>query len=281
MLLICVSNPRKRGYGECVRIATWNLWWRFGDWESRQVAIRQTLEQVNADVICLQEVWSSETGDDQVKELAEHLNLHFVRTPERWWKGHSFGNAILSRYPIAESEAVRLPPVDSPGTRWALLAVLDRLGTRIPVICTHLEYRFDQSVRRQEQVKAIYQLVASNHDPEGHPVLLAGDFNATPNSTEIRMITGEAPTPVEGLALTDAWPQCNESPGWTWDKANPYLEDATWPQRRLDYVFVSWPRPAPMGNIAAAHLAGVEPVDGITASDHWAVVVDLVDGTNR
>ena len=264
-----------------MRIATWNLWWRFGDWESRQVAIRQTLEQVNADVICLQEVWSSETGDDQVKELAEHLNLHFVRTPERWWKGHSFGNAILSRYPIAESEAVRLPPVDSPGTRWALLAVLDRLGTRIPVICTHLEYRFDQSVRRQEQVKAIYQLVASNHDPEGHPVLLAGDFNATPNSTEIRMITGEAPTPVEGLALTDAWPQCNESPGWTWDKANPYLEDATWPQRRLDYVFVSWPRPAPMGNIAAAHLAGVEPVDGITASDHWAVVVDLVDGTDQ
>ena len=36
-----------------------------------------------------------------------------------------------------------------------------------------------------------------------------------------------------------------------------------------------------MGNIAAAHLAGVEPVDGVTASDHWAVVVDLVDGTDR
>ena len=65
------------GNGDTVRmrIVTWNLWWRFGDWES-QAPIHQTLEHINADVICLQEVWSSETGQDQVKELAEHLNLH-------------------------------------------------------------------------------------------------------------------------------------------------------------------------------------------------------------
>ncbi len=263
-----------------MRIVTWNVWWRFGDWESRQVAIDHTLASLDADVVCLQEVWSSETGRDQVKELAEKLDLHYVRTPERWWKGHSFGNAILARYPIIETEAVQLPPTDGPGTRWALVAVLDRFGTPIPVICTHLEYRFDQSARRQRQVEAIYDLVAARHDPDSHPVLLAGDFNATPNSTEIRMITGETPTPVEGLAMTDAWPQCNDSPGWTWDKENPYLAEATWPQRRLDYVFVSWPRPTPMGNIAGAHLAGVEPIDGITASDHWAVVVDLVDDSS-
>ena len=63
--------------------------------------------------------------------------------------------------------------------------------------------------------------------------------------------------------------------------SNPSLAEATWPQRRLDYVFVSWPRPAPLGNIESAHLAGVEAVDGVTASDHWAVVVDLVDESGR
>ena len=220
------------------------------------MAIARTLEGLNADVVCAQEVWSSENGPDQAAELAEILGMHYVRTPERWWKGHSFGNAILSKYPIIETESIQLPPTDGPGARWALSALLNRHGTHIPVICTHLDYRFDQSQRRQQQVKTLFELVASKHDPEGHPVVLAGDFNATPNSDEIRMITGEAPTPVEGLAMTDAWPQ-----------------------RRLDYVFVSWPRPAPLGNIESAHLAGIEAVDGVTASDHWAVVVDLVDGS--
>ena len=40
-------------------------------------------------------------------------------------------------------------------------------------------------------------------------------------------------------------------------------------------MFVSWPRPKPVGNPVAAWLAGVEPVDGIVPSDHAAVVVDL------
>ena len=262
-----------------MRLMTWNLWWRFGEWESRQPAILQTLETANPDVVCLQEVWSSEDGTDQAHELAQALGMNYVRTPERWWNGHSFGNAILSRDPISTSTAIQLPPTDGPGTRWALSAIIDRNEVRIPVICTHLDYRFDQSQRRQEQVRALFDLVQSEHNAEAHPVILAGDFNATPNSAEIRMITGEAPTPVEGLAMTDAWPQCNDAPGWTWDKRNPYLANATWPQRRLDYVFVSWPRPAPLGNIESAQLAGVEPINGVTASDHWAVVVDLVESS--
>ena len=173
----------------------------------------------------------------------------------------------MSRDPISTSTAIQLPPTDGPGTRWALSAIIDRNEVRIPVICTHLDYRFDQSRRRQEQVRALFDLVQSEHNAEEHPVILAGDFNATPNSAEIQMITGEAPTPAEGLAMTDAWPQCNDTPGWTWDKRNPYLANATWPQRRLDYVFVSWPRPAPLGNIESAQLAGVEPINGVTASE--------------
>ena len=258
---------------------TWNVWWRFGDWEPRQNAIQQVLKEVDADIVCLQEVWSSEDGEDQVRNLATSLGMHYARTPEKWWKGHSFGNAILSKYPITKTECEQLPPLDGPGTRWAIAAVVDHSNTQIPIICTHLDYRFDQSARRQKQVEKIFELTKKHHPPEGHPVIVAGDFNATPNSDEIRMMTGEAPTPIEGLAMTDAWPQRNDSPGWTWDKQNPYLENTTWPQRRLDYIFVSWPRPAPLGNVEEAFLAGVDPVDGITASDHWAVVADLITPT--
>ena len=91
---------------------TWNVWWRFGDWEPRQNAIQQVLKEVDADIVCLQEVWSSEDGEDQVRNLATSLGMHYARTPEKWWKGHSFGNAILSKYPITKTECEQLPPLD-------------------------------------------------------------------------------------------------------------------------------------------------------------------------
>ncbi len=271
------SSPESADYGGCVRVVTWNVWWRFGEWEPRQEAILRTLRDLAPDIVCLQEVWSAEDGEDQVSNFASQLGMFHARTPERWWNGYSFGNAIMSKYQITDTESIQLPPTEGPGTRWALSVILDRGDIHVPVICTHLDHRFDQSQRRQKQVQAIFDLVAANHTLEGHPVVLAGDFNSTPNSDEIRMITGEAPTPVPGLAMTDAWPQCNDSPGWTWDKANPYLTAAAWPQRRLDYVFISWPRSTPLGNISSAFLAGIEPVNGVTPSDHWAVVVDLVE----
>jgi hypothetical protein len=81
---------------------------------------------------------------------------------------------------------------------------------------------------------------------------------------------------VAHLVFTDAWPVGGDGgPGLTWDRANEHLADATWPQRRLDYLFVSWPRPKPLGSVARCWLAGTEPVDGVTPSDHYAVVADL------
>ena len=138
---------------------TWNVWWRFGDWKLRQAAILRTLEDLEPDIVCLQEVWSAETGEDQVKHFATQLGMYHARTPERWWKGYSFGNAILSKYPIIDADSNQLPPTDGPGTRWALSALLDRGDTHIPIICTHLDHRFDQSKRRQEQVSAIFDVV--------------------------------------------------------------------------------------------------------------------------
>ena len=61
-----------------------------------------------------------------------------------------------------------------------------------------------------------------------------------------------------------------------WSAANPYLADSTMPERRIDYLLVSWPRPRPLGNPMRCWLAGVAPVDGVQPSDHYAVAADLV-----
>lgn len=258
-----------------VRVVTWNLWWRFGPWEERQPAILTTLENIDADIICLQEVWSEENGVDQAAEIAAKLNMHHVRTPEHWYKGHSFGNAILSKFPIQESSSHQLPPLDGPGRRYALTAKILREEKLIPVVCTHLDHRFDLSSVRQTQVKAVLELVDELRDLNGFPVVLAGDFNSIPTSDEIRLLTGESPPPIPGLVMSDAWPQCQEGPGYTWDRNNPYVINPAWPQRRLDYIFISWPRPKPLGNPTATYLAGDKPINGVIASDHYAVVSDL------
>jgi len=50
---------------------------------------------------------------------------------------------------------------------------------------------------------------------------------------------------------------------------------AAHPNRRLDYVMVSWPRRRGAGHVASCALAGTTPVDGVWASDHYAVVADI------
>jgi hypothetical protein len=80
---------------------------------------------------------------------------------------------------------------------------------------------------------------------------------------------------VPGLVFTDLWELAGEGTGHTWRRDNPYLGDSTWPNRRLDYLMVSWPRPRPLGSPASIRLAGLEAVDGVQPSDHAAVVAEI------
>ena len=265
-----------------LRVVTWNVWWRFGDWEARQPAILRTLAALDADVICLQEVWAEEDGPDQAQVLAGHLGYTAVSTTHRFSRGLSVDNAVLSRLPIRSSESRPLPGADGrPGHRQALLADLAGDHGRIPVFTVHFDYRYDGSALRTAQAAAVAGFVAERRgDPdEAFPPVLAGDLNAVPASDEVRSLTGVAPVPVAGLVFQDAWEQGGDGGGGhTWSASNPYLAEAAWPGRRLDYVLVGWPRPRPIGNVVACRLAGTEPVEGVQPSDHYAVVADLRTG---
>jgi endonuclease/exonuclease/phosphatase family metal-dependent hydrolase len=158
-------------------------------------------------------------------------------------------------------------------------AVLDAPCGELPVICTHLAFRFDESALRQRQAAALAELAAElrGADPvERPPVLLCGDLNAVPDSDELRQLTGRSAPAVPGLVFTDTWPQVRPDPGPTWTRRNPYVEDASWPERRIDYVLASWPRRAPLGKPLQAFHIGDGPVDGVWPSDHLGVAVDLV-----
>lgn len=266
-----------------VRVLTWNVWWRFGPWQTRQPAIAATLEAFDADVICLQEVWHDGPFPDDVDAvplrggqaglLAAPLGFDNRFATARGNGDVLFGNAVLSRWPIVGAEVVVLPG----GRRSALHVVVDRPGGAMPVICTHLDWEFAASELRQSQAAAIAEGAArAGRDTGTFPVVVCGDLNAVPDSEEIRSLTGRRPPPVAGQVFTDSWEVAGDGPGWTVDRANPWATENAWPRRRIDYVLVAWPRPAkPVGNVAAAQLVGVDAVGGVVPSDHYGVGVDL------
>ena len=129
------------------------------------------------------------------------------------------------------------------------------------------------------QARAVARYVAAHRgDPAAaHPPVVAGDLNAVPDADEIRLLTGRTAVPVPGLVFQDAWEVAGDGgPGVTWTRRNPYCAEAAWPERRLDYILVGWPRPRPLGNPVSCRVVGADPVDGIQPSDHYAVVADLV-----
>lgn len=258
-----------------LRVLTWNIWWRFGPWEHRQAAIAATLKTIDADIIALQEVWSDDSTD-LAAELAAELGYHHTFASCTEMKGFGFGNAILSRWPIEASETTSLPGQEETGeSRLALYAKVNGPHGGLPVFNTHLNWRFEQSNIRQRQVAELARFIDAMR-PWPFPPIVCGDFNAEPESEEMRMLTGLAACPVEGLVFHDAWRFAGDGgPGMTWDNANPYVKATFEPDRRIDYVLVGFPIARGAGHIVECRVTGDTPINGVWPSDHHAVLAEL------
>lgn len=260
-----------------LRVMTWNLWWRFGPWEARQPLLLDLIREADPDVLCVQEVWSDESTD-QADTFAAELDMHVARTDPVFYSGQSFGNAILSRWPLERIDDLRLPRADGPTSHRRVVAA--RVETPFgpwPFASTHLDHRFDRSADRQAQIRAVMEAARGwRGEPTTElPVILGADLNAVPDTDEVRLTTGRAPG-VDDIVLSDVWELCGDGPGHTWLRDCPYSRDSAWPNRRLDYLLVSWPRPKPVGNPIRAWTVGHGGDAETWASDHLGVVADFV-----
>lgn len=270
-----------------VRLATWNLWWRFGDWRARRPAIGTELRTLQADVIGLQEVWSS-PKTNFAEELAQALNYQCVFAPsplpQKWQNriGDSsiaIGNAILSRWPIIQTTSIRLPAGEAADEgRMGVMARIGAPGGELPFFTAHLNSGWAQSTIRTQQLTTLGRSMLGQ-PPAAYPPVLCGDFNADPDFDEIRALSGKRDALAPGLAMIDAWWLLNpRDAGWTWDRRNPHVALTSEPSCRIDYIFVGFPAAGRPGKPLAAGLFGDQPRDGVWPSDHFGVWVDLADG---
>lgn len=262
-----------------LRLVTWNIWCRYGPWRARLPAIIETLRRLDADVICLQEVWSEpDTGATSAAVIADTLGMHHVHASHLVLDGIGMGNAVVSRWPIAGHEVRALPA--PPGSeeheesRLALRADIDGPRGPLQVFTTHLNWRLDHSAIRQHQVRELCRFV-SQSPKRAFPAVLCGDFNADPTADEVRMLTGRAAVPEPPLVFFDAWDHAGDGDGFTWSNANPYAVKDLEHDRRIDFVFSGFPKAGGAGHVTSAELVGTDAIDGVVPSDHYGVLTEL------
>jgi len=188
------SSPETGPYGELItttlRVLTWNVWGRFGPWQEREGALIGTLEALAPDVVALQEAWCDRGGQDQATRLAKALGYHGAYgggtfLAEDW----GTGSGLLSRWPIEHHE-YRESPASAPD-RWGGAALFGRIaGPRGPLsaFSVALDWPPHASAVRQSSVRHLVSFALEVAGP-AFPTVICGDFNAPPDSDELRMLT--------------------------------------------------------------------------------------------
>jgi endonuclease/exonuclease/phosphatase family metal-dependent hydrolase len=236
-----------------VRVMTYNIQSGHGNLEATASAIRAA----HPDVVALQEVdvhWAERSAfADQATILGERLGMSvrfapIYRIPAAGRPIREFGVALLTNIPIASfrnDTLTRLStqdpnpvPAPAPGL---LDVMLDWHGTRVRVLNTHLDYRADPRVRRQQVSEMLAYLGRADA-----PTIVCGDLNAPPNAPELAPLFAR---------LHDAWSAALGN-GFT------YPADAA--SKRIDYVLVS-----------RHFVIRDASVPNSQASDHRPVIVDI------
>lgn len=242
----------------------------------------------DVDIACLQEVvcgWPENGYADQTAEIATRLNRYYrfhgpmeadastVDAEGRITnRRRSFGNAIVSRWPIAWSRGVMLPKTRLASgfdlQRGYIEGVVMAPSGPLRVYCTHLSHV--GPAQRLPQVGALVEAVKScettgaTWDGTGSggflfqeaalavpgSAIVAGDFNFAPTQPEYPMVAASG--------LVDAWQAAGNSEARV---------DSFPGEGRIDHVFVT-PDLAP--RIIRAWIDHAS-----TASDHWPVFVQF------
>ena len=254
MVFSVTGNVSAQGYGKevDVNVMSFNIYHGVGlDGVLDLERTAKVITDAGAEIVGIQEVdryWSSRSDfQDQAKELADILGYHYVyganldHSPaEGQVENRQYGTAILSKYPIIDSENIHL---DSFGNeqRGLLRAKINVRGIHVNFYNTHL------GLSVEERISQVQEVIDISSSFEG-PNVLVGDLNAEPHSEEFQLLLDEGNfvDVFEGLDNADTFPVEN-------------------PIKRIDFILTS-------PSVEASN----QEVIFTEASDHLPVVSKLV-----
>jgi endonuclease/exonuclease/phosphatase family metal-dependent hydrolase len=241
VLVLLVALPRRQPppeAGDSFRVATYNIHYGYDTyWHLSLEEQARTIEDSGADVVMLQEVDTGRPTSYMIDDalwMARRLDMKGVYLPTL---EHLTGIALLSRYPILETDTLLLPSeLEQTGIIWA---ELDVGGEPVNAFAIWMGL---EPVERARQLDAALPFIEAHPGPAA----FGGDFNSTPDSPVYARI--------EDAGFTD--------PFVSLDLGSPPSDPAIDPDKRIDFV---WLR----------ELISLDArVLDSTASDHRLVVVE-------
>lgn len=243
-LLACVAFAQ--GHNDTIRVMTFNL---YAGHNASLQEIGQLIKQYEPDFVALQELDQNtqrpncphQNNRDFINELAYYSGMEGLFGPTIKFCGGHYGIGMLTRHQFVDVHNIKLPYPNPSKEQRGLLQGTFILpeGDTIVFACTHLE-AFD-SISRAAQA----QFILNHFSDSSHPVILAGDFNASPDD------------PVIGL-LTNQWLDCT---------ADDFTFSVNNPREKIDYILA---RP-----IRAWHTIESQVIP-VKLSDHYPVIATLV-----
>lgn len=198
-----------------IDVMTFNI--RFGELSTLE-QLASYIKKENPDIVALQECdWKTfrfkvpqQARKAFINELAYHSGYFGLFGKSIKYGGGYYGVGILSKYPIIKSERILLPHFPPREQRVMLLAEIEMPNKSVVTfISTHLDSTTDTI--RQRQIAFINERIKQIETP----VIIAGDFNSSPDSKEIE----------EGFS------------NWFNATNNDYTYSTQEPKAKIDYIF--------------------------------------------
>jgi endonuclease/exonuclease/phosphatase family metal-dependent hydrolase len=217
------------------------------------------IAKVNPDVISLNEVtryYRYDTRRDMSVYYRDQLKAKTGRTWYSYFRTANgatnyYGNMVLSRFPIASTSYCQLS-----GTRVAVNAAIYVNGRLLNIWSTHLDST-DGNSMRLTQTRQLHACVGSFAEQK----IIAGDFNAGPSTTEIKLMASGG--------FYDAWAKAAAA-----GTAVSYPGNTSFGATRngrIDYVWYSTKATALV--LKRAEVLDSRDANGVRPSDHKPLLV--------
>jgi endonuclease/exonuclease/phosphatase family metal-dependent hydrolase len=237
---------------------TINTWGTGGPHQKRWNFLLKEIDRFQPNILFLQEVF----GPELTMLIESHFGFQTAATYEA-------GLATLSSFSIDSTDTLKygaLSPFETCDRR-ALLTTLKIGGQLVLTGNTHLSWRPEDKQTRCGQINSLLSQVKLKEKP----VILAGDFNDTPNSEPVSLL--------KKAGFIDLFGQTRpHKENITWDNRNPYVKahSVVLPDRRIDLILANREF-LKLHTVQECEIIFNKPdSEGIFPSDHYGVFTEMV-----